>query len=129
MDGIMGQLAKMGCVEMEFKTKERVVSAIAVMLLVASFGALIYLDRSHGGFGSSIDAGEVATSVIKNTGHLTVPELPDDLLIFGAGTEASLDLAVENLDQDNDIDTVFRNGPGRQHRQRDRLLEDAFPHA
>ncbi len=101
----------MGCVVMEFKNKEKLVAMIAVVIVVAAFAALIKADRSHGGFGSSIDAGEVLTDVIKNTGHVTVPTLPSDLLIYGADQQIKLDLTVENQDQDNDIDTVFVTVP------------------
>ncbi|MCU0799995.1 MAG: hypothetical protein MUC62_10050, partial [Candidatus Thermoplasmatota archaeon] len=96
---------------MEFKNKERLIALVAVVVVVAAFAALIRADRSHGGFGSSIDAGEVATSVIKNTGHVTVPTLPQDLLIYGADQQVKLDLTVENMDTDNDIDTVFVTVP------------------
>jgi len=96
---------------MEFRNKEKLVALVAVVIVVAAFAALINADRSHGGFGSSIDAGEVKTDIIRNTGHVTVPTLPQDLLIYGADQQVKLDLTVENQDQDNDIDTVFITVP------------------
>lgn len=92
---------------MDGKSREKLIVGIAALLFFAAFGAVAYLDRPHGKVGDDFGQDDFTAVIEKNEGHLSLPEFPSDLLIFGAGNEASLDFSVTNQDQDNDIDTVY----------------------
>ncbi len=92
---------------MEKKNRERLIVGVAAILLLAAFSAVAYLDRSHGTVGDDFGQDDFTVEMERNEGHLTIPDFPSDLLIFGAGHEASLDFTVTNSDADNDIDTVY----------------------
>jgi uncharacterized protein YjdB len=54
----------------------------------------------------------VDMSIGPKGGHLTVEEMPEDLLVLMAGKEASLNFGVGNMDPDHDVDTVYLTIPG-----------------
>ncbi len=91
---------------------EKVVIGFALVILIGSFGAIMLLDRSHGGFGSHISRGEVISDLSGTQGAITDPTLPEGILILGAGRRAELTFKVENHDPDNDIDSIFVTIPG-----------------
>ncbi|MGA1819410.1 MAG: PKD domain-containing protein [Thermoplasmatota archaeon] len=97
---------------MDGKLREKLIVGIAAVLFFAAFGAVAYLDRPHGTVGHDFGQDDFTVVMERNQGHLALPEFPSDLLIFGAGQEASLDFTVTNNDQDNDIDTVYITIPG-----------------
>jgi len=97
---------------MDGKLREKLIVGVAAILFFAAFGAVAYLDRPHGTVGHDFGQDDFTVVMERNQGHLTLPEFPSDLLIFGAGQEASLDFTVTNNDQDNDIDTVYITIPG-----------------
>ncbi|MGA1873743.1 MAG: PKD domain-containing protein [Thermoplasmatota archaeon] len=92
---------------MNRKMREKVIVGVAAVLFFAAFGAVAYLDRSHGTVGDDFGQDDFTVVMERNQGHLALPEFPSDLLIFAAEQEASLDFTVTNNDQDNDIDTVY----------------------
>jgi hypothetical protein len=49
---------------------------------------------------------------MRNDGHVTIPTVPDSLLVLAAGVDAKVDFEVENNDRDNDIDTILVEVPG-----------------
>ena len=92
---------------MNDKRSETIAVIVLASLFFAAFGAITYFDRPHGSVGASYGDDQVNTDVKRNLGYLTVDEMPEDLLVFGAGQEASLEFNVENMDPDNDIDTIY----------------------
>ena len=101
---------------MKNKRKETIAVIILATLFFAAFGAITFFDQSHGSIGASYGDDQVDTGIRRSGGHLTVDditeELPDDL--FEAGEEASLEFDVENMDPDNDIDTIYVTIPGAE---------------
>ncbi len=91
---------------------EKIAVGIALVVLIGSLGAIMLLDRSHGGFGSTISRGDVMSDLSGTQGVMSDPSLPEGLIILGAGRRAELTFKVENHDADNDIDTVFITVPG-----------------
>ncbi|MCU0798155.1 MAG: PKD domain-containing protein [Candidatus Thermoplasmatota archaeon] len=91
---------------------EKIAVSIALVVLIGSLGAIMLLDRSHGGFGSTISRGDVMSDISGTQGVMSDPSLPEGLIILGAGRRAELTFKVENHDADNDIDTVFITVPG-----------------
>ncbi len=99
---------------MGISNRERIVVGVAALLFFAAFGALALLDRPHGSQGDAFGENDFTVEIDRNQGHLTIPDLPSDLLIFGPGQEAVLDFTVTNNDEDNDIDTIFITIPGAE---------------
>ncbi|MEA3559161.1 MAG: hypothetical protein U9R75_07915, partial [Candidatus Thermoplasmatota archaeon] len=97
---------------MDSKMRERIIVMTAAFLFFAAFGAVAFFDSPHGTVGNDFGEGDFTADIEKNQGHVTVPELPDDLLVLGAGQDASLDFSVMNTDEDNDIDTIYITVPG-----------------
>ncbi len=98
--------------EMNSRMRERLIVITAAILFFAAFGAVAYFDRPHGTVGTEFGEGDFTADVEKNQGHMSIPELPSDLMVLGAGQDTSLDFTVQNQDEDNDIDTVYINIPG-----------------
>ncbi len=97
---------------MNGKTRERLIVGVAAILFFAAFGAVAYLDRSHGTVGDDFGQDDFTVVMERNSGHLSIPSFPSDLIILGAGQDASLDFTVTNNDEDNDIDTIYISIPG-----------------
>ncbi|MBN1540161.1 MAG: hypothetical protein JW939_08460 [Candidatus Thermoplasmatota archaeon] len=97
---------------MNGKTRERLIVTVAAILFFAAFGAVAYLDRSHGTVGDDFGQDDFTVVMERNTGHLGIPSFPSDLIILGASQDASLDFTVTNNDEDNDIDTIYISIPG-----------------
>ena len=97
---------------MNRKLKERIIVAVAAIVFFAAFATIALMDRSHGTNGEGIGANEVNVDVGRNEGHVSIPTVPDSLLILAAGTDAKVDFEVENNDRDNDIDTIVVDVPG-----------------
>ncbi|MBN1539095.1 MAG: hypothetical protein JW939_03040, partial [Candidatus Thermoplasmatota archaeon] len=114
---------------MEGRTREKLIVGIAALLFFAAFGAVAYFDRPHGTVGDDFGQDDFTAVIARNEGHLSLPEFPPDLLIFGAGNEASLDFSVTNQDQDNDIDTVYITIPdGEVLNSTTKWFDPLFPH-
>lgn len=92
---------------MKGKYSEAVIVISLAMIFFAAFGAVTYFDQSHGDIGTSYGEDQVDVDVVRDGGYLSVPEMPEDLLVFGVGEDASLKFNVVNNDPDNDIDTVY----------------------
>lgn len=97
---------------MKQSNREKLIVAIAAILFFAAFGTIAMMDRSHGVDGEGVGANDVDVDVGKNEGHITITSLPDDFLVFAAGSHAKVDFKVENNDRDNDIDTIQVQVPG-----------------
>jgi hypothetical protein len=102
----------LGVENMKRGTRERIVTAVAILLFFAAFTTVAILDRSHGNNGSGIGVNDVGVDVNRNDGHLTIPQIPDSLLVLPAGKNASVDFSIVNNDRDNDIDTIVVEVPG-----------------
>ncbi|MFW3145672.1 MAG: PKD domain-containing protein [Thermoplasmatota archaeon] len=96
---------------MHSKMRERIIVGVAAILFFAAFAAVAYFDRSHGTVGDDFGQDDFTADIEKNQGHLSIPSLPSDLLILGAGQETTLDFTVTNNDEDNDIDTIYISIP------------------
>jgi hypothetical protein len=97
---------------MNRKLKERIIVAVAALVFFAAFSTIALMDRTHGTNGDGIGANEVNVDVMRNDGHVTIPTVPDSLLVLAAGVDAKVDFEVENNDRDNDIDTILVEVPG-----------------
>ncbi|MGA1821543.1 MAG: zinc ribbon domain-containing protein [Thermoplasmatota archaeon] len=92
---------------MKGRYSETIIVTSLAMIFFAAFGAVTYLDESHGDIGTFYGEDQVVVDVGRDGGHLTVPEMPEDLLVFGVGEDVSLRFNVINNDPDNDIDTIY----------------------
>ncbi len=110
--GVYTFVMNKGDVHMNNDHREKIIVAVAAILFFAAFGAIAMMDQSHGTDGEGIDAQEVNIDITQNEGHLSIPSVPGDLLVLGAGSDATVDLRVENNDRDNDIDTIKVLIPG-----------------
>lgn len=94
--------------------REKVMVTLATIMFFSAFGAILLLDGPHTGIGVELESESVSINVIENRGNLKDAKLPEGLLIFGAGQQASLDFKVNNRDPDNDIDTIRISIPDSQ---------------
>jgi len=97
---------------MKGNKQETIIVAIAALLLIGIFGTIAYYDRPHGDVGAEFGPGQVDAVIDGSFGHISVPSMPEGLIVFGAGQDASMDFTVTNMDPDNDIDTIFVTIPG-----------------
>jgi len=97
---------------MGISNRERIIVGIATVIFFAAFSSVAYLDRPHGTAGDEIAQEDFTVSIERNSGHVAIPDFPDDLIIFGAEQDVSLDFSIANHDEDNDIDTVYITIPG-----------------
>jgi ribosomal protein L40E len=87
--------------------EEMIIIGIASMILFGVFGAIAFMDRTHGDVGAEYGIDQVSVLIERTEGAIEVPDLPEDLLIYGAGQKASMDFKVVNEDPDTDIDTIY----------------------
>lgn len=95
-------------------TREKVIVGIATLIFFGAFGAVYLLDEPHGDVIGNIDQSNVKSKLILNQGHITDPGIPEGLIIFGAGKEASLKFEVFNEDTEGDVDTILISIPGSE---------------
>jgi hypothetical protein len=97
---------------MGISVRERIAVGVAALMLFTAFGAIALLDRPHGAQGNDFGQDDFTVVMERNQGHLSIPDIPSDVLIYGPGQEAVLDFTVTNNDEDNDIDTIYITIPG-----------------
>ena len=99
---------------MGITNRERIVVGLAAVIFFAAFGTVALLDRPHGSQGEDFGQDDFTATLERDQGHIVIPDIPSDLLMFGADQEVSLDFNVINNDEDNDIDTIFITIPGAE---------------